>query len=145
MSKTSAKCSQSESGFKLFKRQKAIRQTEFELQMVLENLQYYFSPEEIKNLKNVIVKRNGRMDVEAFQKLINEKVSKEDEERELMIAFMMLDSDKDGYLTYKEISAAMTHLDVNLTEAEILDMIYSYDKDGDGRMNYYEFIKFMTS
>jgi len=121
-----------------------MRKKELEFQALFEKLQYYFSPEEIENLVNVIKKRNGKIDAEAFQKLINEKVSKEDEEREFMIAFMLLDKDRDGYLTYKEIYAAMSHLGSDLTESEVLDMIYAYDNDGDGRMDYYEFIKFMT-
>ena len=129
---------------RLFQRQNQMRKKELEFQALFEKLQYYFSPEEIENLVNVIKKRNGKIDAEAFQKLINEKVSKEDEEREFMIAFMLLDKDRDGYLTYKEIYAAMSHLGSDLTESEVLDMIYAYDNDGDGRMDYYEFIKFMT-
>ena len=60
-------------------------------------------------------------------------------------AFKMFDKDKSGYIEAREIATVAFTLGEALTEDELLDFMKEADTDGDGRLNYNEFVKAMTS
>uniref|UniRef100_A0AAQ6A695 EF-hand domain-containing protein n=1 Tax=Amphiprion ocellaris TaxID=80972 RepID=A0AAQ6A695_AMPOC len=72
-------------------------------------------------------------------------------------AFSLFDKDGDGTITTKELGTVMRSLGQNPTEAELQDMINELtdeevdemireaDIDGDGQVNYEEFVQMMTA
>ena len=65
--------------------------------------------------------------------------------KELREAFRMFDKDKSGYIDAKEIRAVTTTLGEKLTDKELEEFMKEADLDGDGRLNYNEFVKIMLS
>lgn len=60
-------------------------------------------------------------------------------------AFRIFDKDKSGYIEAREIALTAQALGEALSEAELREFMAEADLDGDGRLNYNEFVKIMTS
>jgi calmodulin len=63
---------------------------------------------------------------------------------ELREAFEIFDRDQDGYITIKELAEIMRNLGNPPTEGEIQDMIAEVDIDGNGNINFQEYISLMA-
>lgn len=57
----------------------------------------------------------------------------------------MFDKDKSGYIDAKEIQTVTTTLGEKLTDEELNEFMREADLDGDGRLNYNEFVNIMLS
>ncbi|OQV20899.1 Calmodulin [Hypsibius exemplaris] len=59
-------------------------------------------------------------------------------------AFSLFDKDNDGTITNKELGTVMRSLGQNPTEAELQDMINEIDQDGNGTIDFSEFLTMMA-
>ena len=84
---------------------------------------------------------NGTIDFYEFLSLMVNKTRYEDTEEELIKAFKVFDRDGNGVISAKEVRQVMTGLGKNLTDQEVNDMIRESELDGNGRINYTEFVK----
>ncbi|CAA0828293.1 Calmodulin-like protein 8 [Striga hermonthica] len=66
-----------------------------------------------------------------------------DAEEELKEAFKVFDKDQDGYICAEELQHVMISLGEKLSDEEVEQMIREADLDGDGQVNYDEFVKMM--
>jgi len=66
-----------------------------------------------------------------------------DSEEELVEAFKVFDKDNNGFISAAELRHVMTNLGERLTDEEVDEMIREADVDGDGQVNYEEFVKMM--
>jgi len=68
----------------------------------------------------------------------------EDQIAEFKEAFALFDKDGDGTITTKELGTVMRSLGLNPTEAELQDMINEVDGDGNGTIDFAEFLVLMA-
>ncbi|CAJ0828569.1 17994_t:CDS:1, partial [Entrophospora sp. SA101] len=59
-------------------------------------------------------------------------------------AFSLFDKDSDGTITTKELGTVMRSLGQNPTESELRDMINEIDADGNGTIDFPEFLTMMA-
>ena len=57
----------------------------------------------------------------------------------------VFDKDGNGFISAAELRHVMTNLGEKLTDEEVDEMIREADVDGDGQINYEEFVKMMMS
>ncbi|PSC76513.1 calmodulin [Micractinium conductrix] len=88
---------------------------------------------------------NGTIDFPEFIQLMTRKMKDTDSEAELMEAFKVFDKDGNGFISAAELRHVMTNLGEKLTDEEVDEMIREADTDGDGQVDYNEFVKMMLS
>lgn len=67
----------------------------------------------------------------------------EEEISNLKEAFSLFDRNGDGTITIKELESVMKSLGQNPTEAELNDMVNEIDADGNGKIEFDEFVTLM--
>ncbi|KAL9965780.1 hypothetical protein ACROYT_G029625 [Oculina patagonica] len=67
-----------------------------------------------------------------------------DQIREIKEAFHVFDNNGDGCITATELKKLVTSLGYNITEAELMDMMNQIDSDGNGAIDFPEFLALMT-
>ncbi|XP_078612782.1 uncharacterized protein LOC144882674 [Branchiostoma floridae x Branchiostoma japonicum] len=88
---------------------------------------------------------NGTIDFPEFLTMMARKMEEVDSENELREAFQVFDKDRNGYISAAELRHVMTNLGEKLTDEEVDEMIREADIDGDGQINYEEFVTMMIS
>ncbi|XP_050075803.1 calmodulin-beta-like [Anopheles maculipalpis] len=83
---------------------------------------------------------NGRIEWEEFVALMKRKSREPIDEKELYAAFKVFDRNGDGFLSVEELSDVMQNFGERLTPKELQDLLAEADIDGDGRINYEEFV-----
>lgn len=68
-----------------------------------------------------------------------------DSQEEIEEAFKVFDKDGNGYISSTELRHVMTSLGEKLTDEEVDEMIREADINGDGQINYQEFVKMMVN
>ena len=106
------------------------------------------SPTE-KELQEMIdeVDANGNGTIE-FSEFINKMAGKmtfSPSEKDTYDAFRVFDKDGNGFISPAELRYVMTKMGQELTDEEVDQMIQEADLDGDGQVNYREFVKMMTA
>jgi len=85
----------------------------------------------------------GNITFEKFIDIMKMQMKDNNSEDEMREAFMAFDKDGSGYLDAEELKHFMTMEGEKLTDAEVDEMIREWDIDGDGKLNYEEFVKMM--
>ncbi|KAH7666126.1 calcium-binding protein CML protein [Dioscorea alata] len=87
---------------------------------------------------------NGTIEFGEFLNLIAHKMkATNDFEEELKEAFNVFDKDQNGYISPTELKNVMMSLGEKLSDEEVEQMIKEADLDGDGQVNYEEFVNMM--
>jgi calmodulin len=132
--------------FELFDRDRDGKITTKELGTVMKNLGQNPSETELEEMiKQVDLDGNGTIDFKEFLGLMVRKMKDTDTEEELLEAFKVFDRDSNGFITSHELRHVMTNLGQSLSPEEIEEMVREADIDGDGQINYDEFVKMMMS
>lgn len=76
-----------------------------------------------------------------LNQMMARKMKDTDSEEEIKEAFKVFDKDGNGYISAAELRHVMTNLGEKLTDHEVDEMIREADVDGDGQINYEEFVK----
>ena len=76
---------------------------------------------------------------------LHRKMADTDTEEEIREAFKVFDKDGNGFISAAELRHVMTNLGEKLSDEEVDEMIREADVDGDGQVNYDEFVKMMLS
>ena len=113
-----------------------------ELANILKAIDIDASSQEIKEiLEEIELEENGEIDFDSFINIINRREKYVDTEEEVLNAFKIFDKEGNGLININELKHIMLTVGKNLSEPEINDMLKEADIDGDGYINYEEFVR----
>nr|XP_010917630.2 calmodulin [Elaeis guineensis] len=117
-----------------------------ELATVIRSLGQNPTEEELQDMiSEVDANGNGTIEFGEFLSLMARKMKETDAEEELKEAFKVFDKDQNGYISANELRNVMINLGEKLTDEEVEQMIREADIDGDGQVNYEEFVRMMMA
>jgi len=115
-----------------------------ELAEAMKSLGQNPSDGEIQDMINEVdVDQSGTVDFDEFLKMMTTETKGVDFEQEMRSAFDVFDKDGSGTISPEEIFKLMTSLGENLSEDDIKSMVKEVDKNGDGSIDYEEFVSFI--
>ncbi|XP_074656027.1 neo-calmodulin-like isoform X4 [Tubulanus polymorphus] len=133
--------------FTLFDKDGDGKITTYELASVMHFLGSKPSQEQIEvMIDQVDTDGNGTVEFEEFLRMMSNnpiKTLPKTEDEEMREAFKVFDRDNDGFIDAQELRFTMNNLGQPLSDEDVKAMIKEADIDGDGRINYEEFIKMM--
>jgi len=132
--------------FEIFDKDKDGNITKKELGTVMRNLGQNPSEVELTEMINEVdIDGNETIDFREFLGLMVRKMKDSDIDEELLEAFKVFDRDGNGFITSHELKNVMVNLGEYLTPDEVDELVKEADLDGDGQIDYEEFIKLMMS
>ncbi|KAJ2044017.1 hypothetical protein H4S04_006453 [Coemansia sp. S16] len=118
--------------------------TAIELGSVMRSVGQNPTEAELQDMINEVDKDgNGTIDFGEFLSLMARQSFDNNEEEELKEAFRVFDKDGNGFISAAELRHALTNLGEKLTQEEVDEMIQEADVNGDGQIDYDEFVKMM--
>jgi calmodulin len=130
--------------FSLFDKNGDGQITNQELGTVMRSLAQNPSESELQDMiDEVDADHSGSIDFSEFLAMMARKMRDTDSEEEIREAFKVFDRDNNGYISAAELRHVMTSIGEKLTDDEVDEMIREADKDGDGRIDYQEFVQLM--
>ncbi|XP_069114918.1 calmodulin-like isoform X2 [Argopecten irradians] len=88
---------------------------------------------------------NGTIEFDEFVRMMKKKDANKDSPEEIFEAFRVFDREDRGYITVDELRHIMTNLGDKLPDEEVDEMIQLADIDGDGTVEYEEFVKMLAN
>ncbi|XP_063916117.1 calmodulin-beta-like isoform X1 [Zophobas morio] len=132
--------------FMLFDKDEDGTITMAELGVVMRSLGQRPTETELRDMVNEVDQDgNGTIEFNEFLQMMSKKMKDADGEEELKEAFRVFDKNNDGLISSNELRHVMTSLGERLSEEEVDDMIKEADLDGDGQVNYEEFVNILTA
>ncbi|XP_060523392.1 calmodulin-A-like isoform X2 [Cylas formicarius] len=132
--------------FMLFDKDEDGTITMAELGVVMRSLGQRPTETELRDMVNEVDQDgNGTIEFNEFLQMMSRKMKEADGEEELKEAFRVFDKNNDGLISNIELRHVMTSLGERLSEEEVEDMIKEADLDGDGQVNYEEFVTILAS
>ena len=118
-----------------------------ELREVMNELGKELSDNELSMMMSAAKTSDEGVDFPAFVGMMGKQVSEDggSDESILKEAFKVFDKDGNGFISAAELRHVMTNLGEKLTDEEVDEMIREADIDGDGQINYEEFVKMMMA
>jgi len=86
---------------------------------------------------------NGTIEFSEFLALMGRRTSNDASKEDMRRLFGSYDKDGNGYITVTELRQVMAELGNEITDEDAEDMISGSDLDGDGRINFEEFVEMM--
>ena len=115
-----------------------------ELRTVKRSFGQNHTEEEIEEMINEFdADGNGTIDFTEFLKMMAPKAKETNSEGDIRATFQVFDKDGNGFISPAELRYVMTNIGNQLTIAEVDELIREVDCDGDGQVNYEEFIMMM--
>ena len=101
---------------------------------------------ELQDLVNEVdVNERGQISKDDFISLMGRKLKDSDTEDELIEAFQIFDKDNSKLISAKKLLDVFRKIDDTIKEEEVLQMIKENDVDGDGFLNYDEFVRMVKN
>lgn len=117
-----------------------------ELRKIVKHLGEGLSEVELEQItKTAILQCNGKIDLMQFLVIMEGKKVETSLEKRLIAAFREYDANDDGFITKQELKETVDKLGISLTDEELVETIQKADINGDGMIDYEEFVQLMTS
>lgn len=131
--------------FMLFDKDEDGMITTAELGVVMRSLGQRPSETELRKLiGEVETCGDGIIEFNEFLQMMSKKLKDIGNEDELKEAFKVFDKKNSGYLSSTELRHVMTSMGERMSEQEVEDMIKEAAPNGDGRVNYEEFVNIIA-
>ncbi|OJJ59963.1 hypothetical protein ASPSYDRAFT_44365 [Aspergillus sydowii CBS 593.65] len=116
-----------------------------ELGEVMRSLGQNPTETELKDMVDELdLDRTGTIDFDEFLVMMSRKVKDSDPEAELRGAFEVFDQDKNGTISADELRKVLTSIGDDVTDADVDEMLKLADVNGDGSIDYQEFVRLMS-
>ena len=120
--------------------------TREKLENLMRKLNQTVTEDDLKDMISVVdTKGDGKINFEEFVAMMEKRKDEADTEQEIINAFRVFDKDGNGLISKAELTNIMSILGDTLTNEEIEEMIIEADVDGDGFINYEEFVRMMMA
>ena len=115
-----------------------------ELTKFFENMGDKLNKGEIQDMINEVdLEGNGSITFEGFKGLMDRKFRDDDIEEEIIETFKKFDQDNNGLIGPEDVFNLLQSFGQDITISEAEEMIRNVDLDGDGFVNYQEFVKML--
>ena len=135
--------------FSLFDKDRNGTITAWNLGTVMKSLGQNPTEVELQDMINEVdANHNGVIEFPEFLSMMTRQMNSDDREKEIREAFHVFDKDGSGFITKAELKQVMFSLGWELTDEDpgcTMMGVSDADIDGDGMVNYEEFITMMTS
>lgn len=115
-----------------------------QLKKVMNSLGINSTESELRDMVNQIDMNNdGRVDFQDFLNLMCSKINTDYSEEGLKEAFKLFDKDQDGFISCSELRQIMIDFGIgeDITDEECYEIIKEANGNGDGKINYNDFVK----
>ncbi|WCJ41341.1 Calmodulin-like protein 5 [Euphorbia peplus] len=134
--------------FQMFDKNGDGRITKSELNNSLENMGIFIPDKELTQMiENIDVDGDGCVDIDEFRDLYSSILDEKDaaEEENMKEAFDVFDQNGDGFISVDELKSVLAALGLKQGRSleDCKSMINKVDVDGDGRVNFNEFMLMM--
>merc|ERR1711892_90340 len=110
----------------------------------LTALGYYPTDVELQEMVTKLdSNRNGEIEFEEFLSMITKKMKSGASDEEIKDTLRVFDKDCNGFISAAELRQALANLGEKLSDDELDEMIKEVDFDGDGQIDYAEFLSMM--
>ncbi|BCS24045.1 translation elongation factor EF1B gamma [Aspergillus puulaauensis] len=131
--------------FKIFDKDGNGHITAEELGEIMGSLGQNPTETELKDMVDELdLDRTGTIDFDEFLVMMSRKVKDADPEAELRGAFEVFDQDKNGTISADELRKVLTSIGDDVTDADVDEMLKLADVNGDGSIDYQEFVRLMS-
>ena len=114
-----------------------------ELGDVMKSMGHHPTQSEVQDMINEHdADGNGTIEFPEFLAMMTRRTA--DLDSEMMQAFRVFDRDGNGYISATDLRALMENLGEELSEEEVQDMMREADGNGDGHIDYKEFVAMMS-
>ncbi|XP_069114920.1 calmodulin-like [Argopecten irradians] len=101
--------------------------------------------EEVNDLlKDMDIDGDGMLNFNDFSIRMKTVMADTDVEAELRTAFKVFDKDESGKISFEELKSALTSIGEKLTDDEVKEMLREADSNGDGEIDFQEFVTMMS-
>jgi calmodulin len=128
--------------FSLFDKSGDGKITTNELCVVMRSLAQNPPESELQDMiDEVDVDNSGTLDFPEFLPMMARKMMDRDSKGEIRETFKVFDRDNNDYISSAELRHVMASIGEKLADDEVDEMIREADRDGDGRIDYQEFVQ----